>query len=375
MPRMRLSLILVLFPCTVGGFAPPSTQPAADWPMFRGNTHLTGVAKSSLPARLDVLWRFEMGDIAESTAAIVDGVLYVGCDDGKLHALSLADGKPKWSFDTKISVKSSPTVHDGLVMFGDGDGVLHALDSRAGKEKWSFKTDAEIISSVNCHGDRIVFGSYDGFVYCLDRRDGKLQWKHETQGRVHGTPSIIEGRVLVAGCDERLHVVTLADGKIERQIEMGGVSGASAAVKGDQVFVGTFGNQVFCFNWRTGERVWMYENPDREFPFYSSAAVSDKLILIGGRDKVMHALDRETGKEAWAFNSQARVDSSPVVVGDRLFFGSGDGNLYELDLATGKERWRFDTGAGIAASAAVGEGCLVITADDGVVYCFGAKRD
>ena len=34
------------------------------------------------------------------------------------------------------------------------------------------------------------------------------------------------------------------------------------------------------------------------------------------------------------------VDSSPVVVGDRVFFGSQDGRVYGLDRKSGKEVWR-----------------------------------
>jgi outer membrane protein assembly factor BamB len=61
-----------------------------------------------------------------------------------------------------------------------------------------------------------------------------------------------------------------------------------------------------------------------------------------------------------------------VVVGRRVFVGSTDGVLYALDLDTGKERWRFETGSSITASPAVADGCLVIGTLDGEVYCFGA---
>ncbi|RIK65734.1 MAG: serine/threonine protein kinase [Planctomycetota bacterium] len=356
--------------------APSTTRPgaSADWPMFRGNSLLTGVATSTLPEKLEVRWRFETGELVQSSAAIVEGVVYVGCDDGKLYALDLKTGSARWKFDTKSAIKSSPTVYEGLVLFGDDDGVLHAVRARDGSEKWSFKTEAEIAASVNCKGDRLVFGSYDGSLYCLALADGKLLWKFSTESRIHGTSAIVDGRVLVAGCDENLHVIRLEDGTPERAVLMGGVSGCSAAMAGDRVYVGTFGNQVLAIDWKKGERVWMYENPDRQFPYMASAALTDRLVVIGGRDKVIHALDRETGREVWSFQTQARVESSAVIVGERVFAGSSDGNLYELDLATGTERWRFETGAGLIASPAVGEGCLVVGADDGVIYCFGEKR-
>ena len=45
--------------------------------------------------------------------------------------------------------------------------------------------------------------------------------------------------------------------------------------------------------------LWRYKHPDRSFPFYSSAALSGPAHRLGGRDKLVHAIDRQTGKAAW----------------------------------------------------------------------------
>ena len=76
----------------------------------------------------------------------------------------------------------------------------------------------------------------------------------------------------------------------------------------------------------------------------------------------------------WAFPTKGRVDSSPVVVGERVFVGSSDGNLYVLDLARGKELTRFELGRGVVASPAVAAGRLVIGTTDGTLYCLGKKE-
>jgi outer membrane protein assembly factor BamB len=115
----------------------------------------------------------------------------------------------------------------------------------------------------------------------------------------------------------------------------------------------------------------LYQNPDREFPYYSSPAVNERIVVIGGRDKEVHGLDARTGRQIWSFRTGSRVDSSPVILGDRVFVGSSDGNLYALDTSSGKEAWRFETGAGIFASPAIADDRLVISSDEGVVYCFG----
>ena len=74
------------------------------------------------------------------------------------------------------------------------------------------------------------------------------------------------------------------------------------------------------------------------------------------------------------FVAAGRIDSSPVVVGERVYVGSSDGNLYAVHLDSGLEAWRFESGGPITASPAVAEGCLVIGTQDGVLYCFAAAR-
>ena len=46
----------------------------------------------------------------------------------------------------------------------------------------------------------------------------------------------------------------------------------------------------------------------------------------------------------WSFATGGRVLSSPAVTDDRAYVGSDDGALYAVDLETGREAWRFETG-------------------------------
>ena len=110
-----------------------------------------------------------------------------------------------------------------------------------------------------------------------------------------------------------------------------------------------------------------------ETRFRSSAAVTSRMVVVGARDKLLHAVDPKTGRGIWTFATKARIDGSPVVVGDRVFVGSADGRLYGVDLMTGKELWRFEAGGYIVASPAVAGGRLVIGTDAGDLYSLGAE--
>jgi len=346
---------------------------SSDWPMFRGNPQNTAVVADVLPEKLTVRWKFTAGDAVSSTAAIVNGTAYVACRNGKLYALDMKDGGLRWQTDAGAEIQSSPSVVGGLVVFGDDAGVLHAHDAKTGTQRWTFKTQNRIVASANWRAERLVFGSYDGGLYCLRVSDGGLLWRYDAQERIHGPPAIVDDVVLQAACDADLHVVSLETGTAVRKVPLGSVSGSAAAVRGSRVFLGTYGQQVVAIDWQAGRVVWRFEDADNALPFLSSAAVTETLVLIGGHDKRLHALDAESGEQRWKLATKGQIDSCPVVVGQRVFVGSDDGNLYAVDLATGGERWRFEAGGAISASPAVGEGCLVIGTEQGVVYCFAER--
>ena len=117
--------------------------------------------------------------------------------------------------------------------------------------------------------------------------------------------------------------------------------------------------------------VWRYENPQRHFPFYSSAALTGGKVVLGGRDKLIYCLNATNGKPLWTFATKARIDSSPAIADGRVFIGSNDGRLYVLDLAKGTKLWEYEIGSPVSASPAIGGGRVVVGAQDGRIYCFG----
>ena len=56
--------------------------------------------RSPVPASLKVVWTYEAGEPIESSAAIADGVVYVGTQSAELLALDLKTGKLLWKYKT-----------------------------------------------------------------------------------------------------------------------------------------------------------------------------------------------------------------------------------------------------------------------------------
>lgn len=143
MLRLRASAtalaLLVLVGCAaempVATPAPAPTPP--DWAMFRGNPQHAGVATSSIPLTLPLEpnWEFHKstrGAGVTSSPAVWQGILFLGCDDGKLYALEVKTGKKLWEFRTGGNNVSSPAVCEGMVFFGCDDEKFYALEARTG---------------------------------------------------------------------------------------------------------------------------------------------------------------------------------------------------------------------------------------------------
>lgn len=365
--------LVLLFSMPVRASEDDSSSQADSWPVFRGNPQMTGVAGSSLAAEPKLLWAFQAGGDIESTAAIAGGAVYFGAFDSKLYSIDLATGKQNWTYTAESEIQSSPSIDRGVVFFGDAYGVFHAVDAATGKGKWKFETQAEIVSSATFDGERVLFGSYDQYLYALDRRDGSLVWKVETEGYVHATPAIIGRTTTVSGCDGFLWLIHLDDGRVVDRIDLAGQAGATPAVLGNVAFVATYENQVRAIDVVERKTLWAYEHPKRKFPYYASAAVTEKAVVVGGRDKILRALDPKTGESQWEWNTGGRIDSSPVIVGDRAFFGSTRGEVIAVSVATGEVVWKYETGSAIVASPSVAAGRLVIGTVDGALLAFGDR--
>ena len=72
-------------------------------------------------------------DSALSGPAVLDGTAYAGSRDGRLHAVSIADGKRLWEYDTGALVHSAPAAAGRYVYIGNNTGEIHVVDRVTGK--------------------------------------------------------------------------------------------------------------------------------------------------------------------------------------------------------------------------------------------------
>lgn len=351
----------------------------ADWPMHRGGPQLQGRAEMAAPAKPDLAWTFSAGKPIKGGAAIAGGRVFVGDDEGIIHAVEFATGKEIWKFKTEASIEATPLVLKDVVYLGSGDGNVYALEAATGKLKWKYETGDKVMGGANHaknpngDGEWLLVGSYDTNLHCIDAETGKVVWTHATDNYINGSPALFStGEIVFGGCDSFIHVLQISDGKELRQIDSEAYIASSVAIMDGLGYVGNYGNLVISFdpNGEKGSEVkWKYR--DKNFPYFSSAALTADRVVIGGRDKRLHCIERATGKGVWTFQARGQVDSSPVICGDAIIVGCEDGRLYCVNLADGKERWAYEVGAAVTASPAAADGLVIVGAEDGNLYAFG----
>lgn len=374
-----LLMMSVLFTSRTANAAAPEAAieraPVTAWPVFRGNAHSDGVAGCKLANEPKLIWKKSYKDaMFEGTAAIAGGVLYVGGLGGDFYALDLADGQEKWKFHSELGFRAPAAVKDSFVYVGDTEGRFNCLDIATGKPVWSISTEAEINAGANFYKDQVIIGSQSGVLYSLNAKTGKETWRYTIDNMVQCSPTIVDDRVFLAGCDSLLHTIDVNTGKKISQLEIADPTGVTPAAVGGLLYFGTQGAKVLAVDWKQNKIVWSYEHFKRKSPYQSSPAVAEGIVVIGGRDRMVHAIKADSGDEAWLYQSGRRIDSSPVIVGDRVFIGGGDGKLTALNLATGEKVWEYEAGGDFVGSPAVADRRLVIANGNGDILCFGDAK-
>ncbi len=353
--------------------ATPRTNP--DWPVFRGNPALTGVADADLPEALSLAWRVDLDGEVNGAPAVGGGRVFIGTSAGTLHALALADGRSLWRHAAGAPIEAPPMLAGETVHVGDGNGVLHAVAADTGELRWRFASGQSITGSANAatlpDGQvLILFGSHDGNLYALRATDGREAWRHHTRNFINGAPAVVPGRIVFGGCDAQLRWLAADTGKREASVDVGSYLPSSPAVAGGRAYAGHYGDAFVCIDLETAAVVWEFRDPRQPAPFFAPPAVADRLVVAGARNGCAYALDRADGRLHWSFQAQGDIDAGPLVAGDKVLVAARDGRLHLLRLADGTPIWSADLGSPVAGSPALAGGLLLVATEDGALHAF-----
>ena len=454
--RKVLGLLLPALMLTAGLASAARADGSEGWPMFGQNLQNTAsTEKGSIRdvAKLAVKWTFTTGGDVSARAAVVDGVAYFPDWGGNLWAVGTKKGSKVWGrkfsdygLPANTQSRTTPAVVDGVVYVGTQEGAwLLAIDARTGNLLWKSQLESPaldpfaVITTSPVVSDGVLYtglasleegvAANPAFPCCKARgsvvavklkgsQRGQIAWRTYTVpagysgGGVWGSNFVVDkGRgslfastgnnyshptdpaylACVAGGGTAASCASPAnhvDAILALDLHSGAVKWAKKFVNWSQPFVanGSDDWNVSCLvGFAPGQgNCPSHAGPDYDFASapnlitYRAANGHKKTILgAGQKSGIYYALDPDTGTEIWrtqvgpgsalgGMEWGSASDGKRIYVSIANLYGiptpvGGAGSWAALDPATGAVLWQVADPNG-----AIAIGALAVA--DGVVF-------
>ena len=221
---------------------------------------------------------------------------------------------------------------------------------------------------------------------------GELLWRFPTKGAMEASPTVVDGVAYVGSHDGFLYAVDTQTGQEKWRFETGRQMFSTPAVGDGTVYVGSgcvssgtfcgespgLDSSLYALDLQTGREKWRFETGGA---VASSPLLADGVVYFGSGDQHVYALDSGTGREKWRFRTEDAVWSSPALADGVLYIGAGcddsasseNRHLNAQDSQTGPQLWRFETGGWVQATPAVADGTVYVGSSDRHVYALDSR--
>ena len=123
-------------------------------------------------------------------------------------------------------------------------------------------------------------------------------------------------------------------------------------------------------NYPQVKATWAYQSDANVIS--TPVVTDDKLVVFGNQNGLVEAIDINTGKKKWSFQTGGPIFSSPASAGNSIVFGSADGYVYCLTSA-GRLRWKYKTDAAVLGSPLIDGGMAYIGSSDHRFRCLSIE--
>lgn len=124
-----------------------------------------------------LLWRYKAAGEITTQAISNDLTLNFASRDKSLYALTAADRKLQWQFETDRAV-SAPLGHSpGFVYLASEDFNVFCIKQDTGSVRWQFVAGLPIKKEVRVIGNNCYVFPHRGGVFCISKTSGERRWK------------------------------------------------------------------------------------------------------------------------------------------------------------------------------------------------------
>ena len=338
----------------------------AGWAFTRSGSGRRPQAPSQL------LWARETGGPITSGAALADGIVYIGSDDGKVHAFEAATGRPVRTFPTSGAVSGGVSVAGGTLFAGSADHQVHAFRVGTGGKAWAYRTDGPVNCTPAIANGTVYIGSDDANVYAINAGTGRLAWRYTTGGPVRSGPqpgSQVYSDYVYAGSEDTYVYGLGTAGKLQWRFPTTGPVTAGLVYAQGGVDICDSNGRVFGLYDSGPPKAWETQvaGAGRGTPAYAGDT-----IYIGSAKSAVYALTVPLGFLDWQYPTTGPVNSGLATDGSTVYAGDDDGYLYAIDITSRSARWRYRAGAAVRSQILLANGVVYFGSLDHHVYALRA---
>jgi outer membrane protein assembly factor BamB len=289
----------------------------------------------------------ELSGFAHQPVFSVDTV-YISDDKGWIQAISIAQGRLVWRFDSGgLALSSGLALAADNLVVGSSDGNVLALSAQSGQLRWQAQMSSEILTPPVIRNGIVIVRSIDGRLAAFDSSSGERLWSYQLPVptlSLHGmsTPLVDDERVYVGFADGRLVALDLHDGQVEWQLAVAVAQGrselerlidvdANLVEKDGVIYAAAYRGRLVAVEMTSGRLLWA-----RDLSVYRGLAVDDQAVYLVDEEDGVWAVSRRNGATLWKQEGLLhRSLTAPILLDGQLVVGDIEGYLHWLGVKDG----------------------------------------
>lgn len=274
--------------------------------------------------------------------------------DFKINA-SYPSVREVWKLKDITDIASQGSMDGNLYVYTNTAGIVHALNTRDGKTRWTYATGNKIFSAPFITDRQVIISSCDGFAYALDRKKGTLCWKYNTNYPIVACPTVANDNVYIGSSNGKFYSIRLTDGTLNWVSEgFKGYVESRPAVDEKHIYFGTWGAMFYALDRETGKKIWEFDTKRGRYfspgacwpvvlPYTKEGNTSEQVIVLSS-DYFVRAFNPEDGRILWASNEAKGRESLGFSPNGKVMYIKGIGNnITAVDISKGTYTFLWKT--------------------------------
>lgn len=218
------------------------------------------------------VWKRNVPSVVR-TPLLLNDVLYLGTQPGRMFALSAEDGEVVWDVRLGVPVASTPVPWGRRVLVGTGRDSLVTLDTESGRLHERVALPGEVSAPPALVGDTLLLPIHPGELLALELPPAQRErggsgagrgatalrelWRARMAAPILAAPVASgDGSVYVLARDGSVWAVARASGAATRLAALGSAATASLALAGETLLAGLLDGRLVAIDKGTGATRW-----------------------------------------------------------------------------------------------------------------------